>query len=63
IGCVDCKKKLLEKLGPHQAEMRERREALLARPGDLDALVELGNGKARAVASRTMDEVRAAMKL
>ncbi|MFL5262973.1 MAG: tryptophan--tRNA ligase [Anaeromyxobacteraceae bacterium] len=63
IGCVDCKKKLLEKLGPHQAEMRERREALLARPGDLDDLVELGNGKARAVASRTMDEVRAAMKL
>jgi tryptophanyl-tRNA synthetase len=63
IGCVDCKKKLLARLGPHQEEMRERREKLLARPKDLDDLVELGNGKARAVASRTMDEVRAAMKL
>jgi len=63
IGCVDCKRKLLEKLGPHQDRMRERREALLARPADLDDLVRLGNGKARAVAGRTMDEVRAAMKL
>ncbi|ABS26322.1 tryptophan--tRNA ligase [Anaeromyxobacter sp. Fw109-5] len=63
IGCVDCKKKLLEKLLPAQERMRERREALLARPGDVDALVQLGTAKARAVASRTMDEVRGAMKL
>jgi tryptophanyl-tRNA synthetase len=63
IGCVDCKRKLLEKLGPHQERMRERREALLARPGDVDALVQLGTQKARTVAARTMDEVRTAMKL
>ena len=63
IGCVDCKKKLLEKLLPEQEEMRERREALLARPGDVDALVQLGTQKARKVAARTMDEVRTAMKL
>ncbi len=63
IGCVDCKKKLLEKLLPEQERMRERREALLARPKDVDDLVQLGNAKARAVAARTMDEVRAAMKL
>jgi tryptophanyl-tRNA synthetase len=63
IGCVDCKKKLLEKLAPDQERMRERREALLARPKDLDDIVELGIGKARGVAGGTMAEARAAMKL
>ena len=63
IGCVDCKKKLLERLEPDQERMRERREALLARPQDLDELVRLGNGKARAVAQATMAQVRDAMKL
>jgi tryptophanyl-tRNA synthetase len=63
IGCVDCKKKLLEKLLPEQERMRARREALLARPKDVDDLVQLGTKKARAAADRTMAEVRAAMKL
>jgi tryptophanyl-tRNA synthetase len=63
IGCVDCKKKLLERLLPEQEKMRERREKLLARPGEVEELVQLGNAKARAVAQRTMEEVRAAMKL
>jgi tryptophanyl-tRNA synthetase len=63
IGCVDCKKKLLERLGPAQEALRERREALLARPRDVDEVVELGTRRAREVAARTMDEVRAAMKL
>jgi tryptophanyl-tRNA synthetase len=63
IGCVDCKKKLLERLAPDQERLRQRREAILARPRDLDDLVQLGIGKARAVAARTMDEVRSAMKL
>ncbi len=63
IGCVDCKKKLLEKLLPLQEAMRERRERLLSRPGEVDELVQLGTRRARQVAERTMDEVRAAMKL
>jgi tryptophanyl-tRNA synthetase len=63
IGCVDCKKKLLEKLLPEQERMRARREALLADPRGLDDIVRLGTEKARAVAARTMEEVRAAMKL
>jgi tryptophanyl-tRNA synthetase len=63
IGCVDCKKKLLERLEPDQERMRERREALLARPKDLDDLVQLGTSKARAKAQATMAQVRAAMKL
>jgi tryptophanyl-tRNA synthetase len=63
IGCVDCKKKLLERLLPEQERIRERREALLARPQDIDDLVQLGTRKARAVAERTMAQVRQAMKL
>jgi tryptophanyl-tRNA synthetase len=63
IGCVDCKKKLLEKLGPEQERLRERREKLLSRPRDVEELVRIGTGKARDVAGRTMQEVRAAMKL
>ena len=63
IGCVDCKKKVLERLLPEQERMRERREALLARPKDLDDLVQRGTEKARGVARGTMDEVRMAMKL
>ncbi|HZZ84499.1 MAG TPA: tryptophan--tRNA ligase [Anaeromyxobacteraceae bacterium] len=63
IGCVDCKRKLFERLGPDQERLREKRESLLARPGDVDELIQLGTGKARAVAQRTMAEVREAMKL
>jgi tryptophanyl-tRNA synthetase len=63
IGCVDCKKKLLEKLSPDQERLRERRESILASPNDLEDLVQLGISKARAVAAQTMGEVRAAMKL
>jgi tryptophanyl-tRNA synthetase len=63
IGCVDCKRKLLEKLAPDQERLRQRREAILARPGDLDELVRLGTRKAQEVARQTMEQVRAAMKL
>ena len=63
IGCVDCKKKLLERLGPDQERMRERREALLSRPDDVRDVVRDGNRRARAEAERTMEEVRRAMNL
>ena len=63
IGCVDCKKKLLERLGPEQERMREKREALLARPKDLDDIVAEGNRRAREVAERTMVQVRHAMRI
>jgi len=63
IGCVECKRKLLESLLPAQERMREKREALLARPKDLDDLVALGNAKARDAAERTMVQVRGAMKI
>jgi tryptophanyl-tRNA synthetase len=63
IGCVDCKRKLLERLAPDQERLRARREALLARPGDLDDIVQLGTRKAREVAEKTMGQVREAMRI
>jgi tryptophanyl-tRNA synthetase len=63
IGCVECKRKLLEQLVPAQERMREKREALLARPKDLDDIVQLGNARAREAAERTMVQVREAMKI
>jgi tryptophanyl-tRNA synthetase len=63
IGCVDCKKKLLEKLGPDQEQMRAKREALLARPKDLDDIVQLGTQRAREAAEKTMVQVREAMRI
>jgi tryptophanyl-tRNA synthetase len=63
IGCVECKRRLLENLLPAQERMREKREALLARPKELDDIVALGNAKARDAAERTMAQVREAMKI
>jgi tryptophanyl-tRNA synthetase len=63
IGCVDCKKKLLEKLVPDQERLREKRETLLARPDYVRDVVRDGTARARAEAARTMDEVRRAMHL
>jgi tryptophanyl-tRNA synthetase len=61
IGCVDCKKMLLESLLPALQKHREARAKL--HPEQIDELVQLGTAKARVVAEETMVRVRAAMKL
>ena len=63
IGCVDCKKLLLENLLPALDKHRAARAALDREPGKIDELVRLGTEKARKVAEETMVSVRAAMKL
>ena len=63
IGCVDCKKMLLENLLPVLEKHRAARAALERQPGQVDELVRLGTEKARKVAEETMQTVRAAMKL
>jgi tryptophanyl-tRNA synthetase len=63
IGCVDCKKKLLERLVPDQERLREKRERLLARPDYVRDVVRDGTSRARTEAARTMEEVRRAMHL
>ncbi|MBI2343216.1 MAG: tryptophan--tRNA ligase [Deltaproteobacteria bacterium] len=63
IGCVDCKKWLLEGMDAVLAPIRERRALWAARPDDVDALLADGARRARAIACETMREVRDAMGL
>jgi tryptophanyl-tRNA synthetase len=63
IGCVDCKRRLLERLVPDQERLREQREKLLAQPDYVRDVVRDGTARARSEAGRTMDQVRAAMHL
>ena len=63
IGCVDCKKMLLESLVPALEKHRAARAELDRNPGRIDELVQLGTKKATAVAEQTMARVRDAVKL
>ncbi|MBS2020991.1 MAG: tryptophan--tRNA ligase [Deltaproteobacteria bacterium] len=63
IGCVDCKKKLLDNLIPELEKPRARRAERDQNPARLDELVQLGTKKAQTVAEATMQGVRDAMKL
>ena len=63
IGCVDCKKRLLEHLLPVVEPLHEKRVEL---EKDIDGVKEIliqGSLKARVLAQETMQEVRQAMKL
>ncbi len=63
IGCVDCKTYLLKHLEPVLRPIQERRSRLgRDRHGVRDILAE-GARRARAEAGRTMERVRAAMKI
>ncbi len=61
LGCGDCKKDLLSEMSKPFAEFRSRRESFS--PQAVDKLLAEGGEKARAVARKTMDEVRRAMRL
>jgi tryptophanyl-tRNA synthetase len=63
IGCVDCKKMLLESLVPALDKHRAARAELDRNPSRLDELVQLGTEKAAKAAEETMAKVRDAVKL
>ncbi len=63
IGCLDCKRPVIECVQAELAPMRERVAELSAQPNLLGDLIEDGCARARAVARETMDEVRQAMSL
>ena len=63
IGCVDCKKMLAQQVIDTLAPFREKRAELAARPALVNEVLEAGSLKAAAEAARTMQEVRAAIKL
>jgi tryptophanyl-tRNA synthetase len=58
IGCVDCKKILIEHVLHMVAPIRERRLELLSKPGGLVDVLRAGAERARPIARATMEEVR-----
>jgi tryptophanyl-tRNA synthetase len=61
LGCGDCKKDLLRGMSAPFAEFRARRESYNS--NQIDAILADGAKKARAVAAKTMEDVRRAMRL
>jgi tryptophanyl-tRNA synthetase len=63
IGCVDCKKELIERFFEHFADIRQKRKELSADPGSVRAALDQGAARAREVAEETMALVRKAAGL
>jgi len=63
IGCGDCKKMLTQTMLEGMRPMREKREEVLARPGDVKEILREGTLKAHAGAKSTLEQVKQAMKL
>lgn len=63
LGCVDCKKIFLENLGTFLGPLHERRAALLANPKGIQDILDAGDARARAEASRIMAGVRDRLNL
>jgi len=61
IGCVDCKQVLLDGLLPQQSAWRERAAAF--EPKQVHWMVEVGTERARALARKTLREVREGLGL
>jgi tryptophanyl-tRNA synthetase len=62
VGDVEVKTKLAAALNRHLDPIRERRAAVLAKPGHVREILVEGSKRARVVAERTMTRVRDAMK-
>jgi tryptophanyl-tRNA synthetase len=63
IGCIDCKRQVANAMVKHLSPMWERRAVLTAHPGQTKEIVESGRQRATTVASKTMTEVKDAMKI
>lgn len=63
VGDVEVKTKLANALNAHLDPIRERRAALLAKPGTIRDILFEGSRRARAVAVETMERVRDAIKI
>ena len=63
IGCLDCKKPMIESVLKELAAIRERAREFEENPDLVRAIVDEGCERAREAARATMDEVRAAVGL
>jgi tryptophanyl-tRNA synthetase len=63
IGCVDCKRPVIDAILKQQQPWRERAEPYLRDPQKVKSIVTAGTERARSVAQQTMHDVRDAMGL
>ena len=63
IGCLDCKQVLLKHALPVLAPIFERRAELARKPEAVEDVLAAGTARARGVASRTLEQVKAAMQI
>lgn len=63
IGCLDCKKPLIESINTELAPIQKRRKELEEDSSLLDKTLKEGNDKARQAAQETMDLVRRACQI
>ena len=63
IGCLECKKPLIDKVVTEVTAMRERAREFQDNPELVNNLIAEGSEKARETARETLDEVRRAMHL
>ena len=61
IGCIDCKKPLIEAINDEQAVMRERAAQFEDDPDLVHSLLQEGAERARDAARETLEDVRAAI--
>jgi tryptophanyl-tRNA synthetase len=63
IGCVDCKMLYARNLNHHLEPFRAKRAELASKPDLLKDTLNDGANRARAIAQKTMEEVRTALQL
>ena len=63
IGCVECKALFAKNLNHHLESFRSRRAEIAAKPDAVDDVLTDGAKRARSIAQKTMQEVRAAVGL
>ena len=61
IGCLECKKPLIDRVVEEITTIRQRAQEYEDNPDLVRGIIAEGNEKARAVASQTLDDVRQAM--
>lgn len=63
IGCVACKKQLVDLLEPALAPFREKRDELTRNKGVVESVLARGNEQARQITRATLDDAKKAMGL
>lgn len=63
IGCLDCKKPVIEAIAKEQTIFWQRAQTYIEDPNLVDSIIADGNEKAKQIAEETMQEVREVMGL